>query len=93
MINFLRSIQIILMECIVSLIIVWGVKWFVVKNLPRGANKAIAKKIATALTLVIIFISIVQVLIFSSINETPRSVIDRSLVNQQIKDFEKRNKQ
>jgi len=80
----------------VGLIICWVLALIVAAYLSR--NNAMDKKAVVMIKRIRNFVLVAATLLFllyafhaASVNLTPRSVIDRSAVQKQVQDFEKRN--
>jgi len=96
MIDFIRSLHTGIGAFFGALVFVWMTRWLVFQFfLPSNTDEhekmtdMVNKVTKVAFTVIVVSFG-VYVLFFASVNETPRSVIDRSSVNSQIKEFEQR---
>ena len=88
----IRIILPALITLIFSLLFIWLIVSIVKKNIPDDAKevKPIVSKIAWILTILILFFSVWWIVSLLSVNNVPRSTIDRTLNNQMRNSFEDR---
>ena len=90
MIDLLRALMPQIMSVLMFLTLLWIIVYVLLKNIPDAGTKRMVKKIALAITAVVLIGFVIFATKFTVVNEIPRSTIDRSGTQEGRDNFQRK---